>query len=733
MADANDPGPRRASPGGPRVSHYEILELIGEGGMGVVYRARDLTLPREAALKRPRPADDADPDRQRRFLREGRSTAALSHPGIVRIYEVFEEDGVPWIAMEYVRGQTLRAAIQDSGPLPWDRVIHISEELVLALQAAHAGRVLHRDIKPGNVILGEDGRARLVDFGLARVFVRPEEASSATTQSSDISKRGSVVGTTAYMSPEQALGKSLDERSDIFSLGSVLYEMCTARATFPGADRARLLDAILHQDPVAIGRLNYAIPEDFERIVRKCLAKDREDRYPDTRDLLVDIRKLRRESESGVTAGTDAPRRPAALRRMKTAIGIGLLALVALAAALAGGVRWSSWSNPPRDDARAYYDRGVRYLEERENEQQLREAIGLLTRAVEEDPGFAPAHAALGTAYWERYRLSGEAVFREEADRAVTEAMRLAPDLAETRNAKGYGFLVQGSYGEAKKAFLEAIEADPNQARAWANLGQACADLGEYEEGLEALRRAIDLRPDHVRYQIRIGTFFDRFSEHAAAKKAYLKAIELKPGSWIAWSNLGAVQLKTGEIDEAVRSLERAAGIEETADVRSNLGTAFYFLGRLEEAIPEYRRAVALEPAKAVYWANLGDVLRETGREAEAREAYRSAIPLAREAVEREPGNPRVHARLGMYCARAGEISCALQEAERLAAMEPPDADLSLSEAIIYCLAGRAAESLDALERAARLGIRKSQIEKDPDLARLGDEPRYQRILKLAG
>ncbi|HXI01685.1 MAG TPA: serine/threonine-protein kinase, partial [Candidatus Saccharimonadales bacterium] len=299
MADPDLTGVGGAGSVGKKISHYELLEILGEGGMGVVFRAKDLSLPREIAMKRPRPADATDPDLHRRFLREGRAMAGLTHPNIVPVYDVFEADGVPWIVMELVKGTSLRTRLDSEGALPFEEVLRISEQLASALGEAHANHVLHRDIKPANVLLGADGRARLSDFGLARYFTAPEDISSTATKSLDISAPGAVAGTSGYMSPEQALGKKLDVRSDVFGLGAVLYEMCTGRRAFEGTTRAQILDAVLNQEPVAIGRLNYEIPEAFEHIVRKCLAKSREDRYPDTRDLIVDLRRLRRGTEPG--------------------------------------------------------------------------------------------------------------------------------------------------------------------------------------------------------------------------------------------------------------------------------------------------------------------------------------------------------------------------------------------------------------------------------------------------
>jgi TolB-like protein/tetratricopeptide (TPR) repeat protein len=327
----------RAEPGA-RVAHYEIVDELGRGGMGVVYRARDLTLGRQVALKRPLPADDDDPLHRRRLLREARAAARLSHPHIVPIYEVLEHDGVPWLAMELVEGTTLRGLLAEGRPLPLTEVVRYAEGLASALETAHAHHVLHRDINPNNVMITK-GRAVLTDFGLARILAASED-STTHSRDSGLDSPGRVVGTLRYMSPEQSLGKPLDARSDLFSMGAVIYEMCTGQPAFPG-EGPEVLDAVLHRPPTPVSRLNYEVPEELERIVRKCLTKDPDDRYQSARDLGVDLRALRRRLEheeypeepvrGGGPRGAWPPRRWAG----------AALVIVALAAA---GVAWWVWN-----------------------------------------------------------------------------------------------------------------------------------------------------------------------------------------------------------------------------------------------------------------------------------------------------------------------------------------------------------------------------------------------------
>jgi Tol biopolymer transport system component len=275
------------------------VSTIGSGGMGVVFRARDTRLGRDVALKCPWPHLSDDPVTRHRFLRESRATSRISHPTIVPVYEVFEERNLPWIAMEWVDGITLTEALAAGEPLPVEAILQHAEDLTDALRVAHTKGILHRDIKPGNVLIGRDGRVRLTDFGLARFFTAPDDAGPVIVQSSELTTEGKVVGTLAYMSPEQLLGAAPDPRSDIFAMGVIIYEMCTGRAAFAPTSQWDAYQAVLRRDPVAIGRLNYAIPRGLERIIRKSIEKRPEERYQDARDMLADIRSLKRRLASG--------------------------------------------------------------------------------------------------------------------------------------------------------------------------------------------------------------------------------------------------------------------------------------------------------------------------------------------------------------------------------------------------------------------------------------------------
>jgi serine/threonine protein kinase len=285
---------------GKTVGHYRITSRLGAGGMGEVFLAQDSRLERKAAIKFLPAEMAADPERRTRFLNEARAASALNHPHVCIVYEVGETEGVPFIAMEFVEGQPLDALVKQ-GPLAISRLVEIAVQVADALDAAHASRIVHRDIKPANISLNERGHVKVLDFGLAKRMQNGAERENVT-QDFQQTEQGQVLGTPSYMSPEQALGKDLDHRTDIFSMGVVLYELATGQRPFVGASFSDIVNNIVHEHPPAIVRLNYNVPPELERITLKCLQKSPDRRYQTARELMVDLRNLARELEHGPAA-----------------------------------------------------------------------------------------------------------------------------------------------------------------------------------------------------------------------------------------------------------------------------------------------------------------------------------------------------------------------------------------------------------------------------------------------
>jgi predicted Ser/Thr protein kinase len=324
---------------------YEIRGQLGEGGMGEVYRARDVRLGREVALK-VLPADKTEnAERRRRFVQEAQAASALNHPNIVVIYDIGSQDGIDFIAMEYVKGKTLDQSIPRKG-FRLGEALKYAIRIADALGRAHAAGIVHRDLKPGNVMVSDDGEVKMLDFGLAKLTDASLTSELDRTETSVTgpprTQQGAILGTVSYMSPEQAEGKAVDARSDIFSFGALLYEMLTGRRAFESGSTISTLTAILRDEPARISTVAEAVPPEMERIISRCLKKDRDRRWQNMTDIRVALQELKEESDSGTLL---AQPQPAAAARRRIPAWAAAAGAAATLAATAGVIFWLAASS----------------------------------------------------------------------------------------------------------------------------------------------------------------------------------------------------------------------------------------------------------------------------------------------------------------------------------------------------------------------------------------------------
>ncbi|HEX8252262.1 MAG TPA: protein kinase [Thermoanaerobaculia bacterium] len=751
---------------GSKVGPYEVLSLLGEGGMGQVYRGRDPRLGRDIAIKVLSSETSHDTDATARLEREARAIAALSHPNILAVHDVGRENATFYLVTELLEGKTLRDQIRDT-PLTWRRAVEIGAEVAEGLAAAHAKSIVHRDLKPENIFVTEDGRVKILDFGLAQTdpsLLQRDEANIPTTKWFQ-TRPGTVIGTLGYMSPEQLRGEAVDPSADIFSLGCILYEMVTAKKPFHRESGAATIAAIL-KDALPREELSAAVPIEFQRIIEGCVEKSPMARFQSARDLALTLRAIGSSTSHGDLLKTVVPR-----RSTKSIDSIAILPLVNAtndpgAEYLSDGITEGIINKLSQLPKLKVMARSTVFRFKGRNIDAQNVGRELRVRAVLS--GFVKQIGdRLQISVELVDSLDGAQLWGESYSRGVADLVKLQEELAgeiaeklrpkltgaekkklrrkSTDSSEAYQLYLKGRYHWNKRTeeslrkgiqfFREAIESDPSFASAYAGLADSFITLATniplpphdaMPKAKAAAMRAIEIDDGLAEAWASLGAVRWWFEwDWEGAEEAYRRAIDLNPNYATAHDGYAMLLSARGRVAEAVEQFTKAADLDPLSLIIAvHAGWPFYFARDFESAIRKFRKALELDERFIPAHGWLGMALGQQRRYGEAVDAFRRALEVDRV--------PILLSMLAHTYAIAGQDEDALElvgalneEAERRY-ISPYDI------AVIHAGLGDAASAVAQLRKA--LEDRSAWmvfLNVDPRLDAVRDEPAFAEIAAI--
>ncbi len=697
------------------LSHYRVLEQIGAGAMGVVYRAHDERLDRDVALKVLPPGTVVDPVARKRFHKEALMLSKLNHPNIATVHDFDTEDGVDFLVEEFIDGLSLDAMV-GAGPLSESEIIHLGSQLADGLATAHVHGVIHRDLKPANIRITPEARLKILDFGLADIL-RGEIGPDSVTQS--MSETRCIVGTLPYMAPEQLLKRTFNVRTDVWAAGCVLFEMATGRRPFLGSGPA-LTEAIVHQPAASACKLNPRISAGLDSIIQKCLEKDPQRRYSCASEIAVDLRR------------TSMPVKPQ-LRIRWRAGAVILVTFSALIAAFVGGP-WirrvlpqmpvtstrSAASTVSSAVPHEAYLAGMSDLERWDKPNHLDSAERSFKQAVQVDPNFALGFSALAEVYWARYRLNHDSRWIDEAERNCRRAAELNQQLPAVYATLARIHNGRGQYNLALEEIQRAENLAPRDPEVLLTEAAVFADMGQDEKAERIYKTAAALRPLNWDGFYELGAFYYRNGKHVQAIAEFERALAITPDNAVVHAALGGVLQLVHNYDAAEDHLKRSIELQPGYAAYTNLSAFYLRRRRWDEAASATRQALKVNDNDWNAWANLGLACEWLNRNREAEDAYRNEQSRVEQLLKIRADDSELQVELGMLYSRSRlrEKSLPLIDAAITRSPEDPN---------ILATAAEAIENLGDRERALDL-VRKA-LDRGETLEQLQDVPRLRNLL----